>query len=218
MKNNLNLTLSHIIHNQSEEILMKILELQNYLIGEVDSSKQISDNTIYQYPRKTIHHSLINFLSPKESIINDSEIDIYKNKNWGLILSIVSKLENKKIRDKKVIIKSVYTDDKNIALEAFPSEDILNFIYRFAKEIKKESNFTYVKGFPPEKPIKFPINIVHFFRPLSEQEKQTFNKKKEEINRKLMEEPLEFELKKFSLVISDDYLSNPNPEIANFYV
>lgn len=219
MKNNLHLTLSNIIYLQSDGILSKILEHQNFLIKDIVFSEQILPNIIYKCQKNIIHHSLVDFL-PATDFQNISGISKYKENNKDLIESIiktVNKLKSK-IQNKEIVIKSIYKGEKSIALEAFPSKDILKFSNDLANFVKTVDSFPKVKGFPPNNPQKFTINIIRFFRPLSGKEDILLNNQVQKINQKLKDKPIKFRLKKLSLVISDDYLSNPNPEIANFNI
>lgn len=218
MKNNLNLTLSNIIYNQSNIVLLKMLRLQDVLLKKIETSQSVKPDIIYKCPRETIHHSLVNFLPPKESSVSEFEVANYKKENWDLIveISLKSKELLQKVNGGMILINSVYMDEKSIALEAFPSEDVLFFANRLAGSFKIDDEYPKVKGFPVENPQKFPINIIRFFRPLSDIEEQMLNPRIAELNEKIKELPIEFKLEKLSLVVSDLYLANPHPEIAKF--
>ncbi|OGD57043.1 hypothetical protein A2V71_00320 [Candidatus Berkelbacteria bacterium RBG_13_40_8] len=212
MRNNLHLTLSNIIKDQSNEIISLVLEAQSFTISNLSST-----TSFYICSKNIIHHSLVDFL-PAREFKNTSEITSYKKEHQTLIINIIQAIEKLKneIKDKQIIIKSAYIGGKSIALEAYLSSDILNFAYEIKKNIKSIGDFPKVKGFPSEKPKKFAINIIRFLRPLSTQEDQILNERVLELTKKLQEKPIEFELKRLSLVVSDDYLSNPDPEITKF--
>lgn len=213
MNNNLHLTLSVIIKNQkSNKIIDSVLGVQGFLISGLESAI-----SFYICGKDVIHHSLVDFL-PAEEFQNVLEIKNYKQEHQDLITTIIRAVEKLKneMEDRQTIIKSVYKSEKSIALEAYPSQDILNFAERLGDSIKMKGGFPKVKGFPPEKPKKFAINIIRFFRLLTKKEDEILRKRIEELNKKLNKQPIVFKLKSLSLVVSDDYLSNPNPEIARF--
>jgi len=217
MKNNLHLTLSHIIKNQDSAIgLVEIFQKQ-MLLG-FNTETRLVNRTIYKYPLGTIHHSLVDFL-PAVEFNRLTETVFFESKHKNLINNISKEVENNAdIENKTIIIKSVYKDEKSIALEAYPSQDILNLASKIANNVETEVGFPKVKGFPLKKPEKFAINIVRFFRELGGTENQILDERIKELNQQLANEPINFELKNLSLVISDDYLSNPNPEVVKFNI
>jgi len=214
MENNLHLTLSNIIKNQNYEIINSILGIQGLLISDLESAV-----SLFICAKDIIHHSLVDFL-PTEKFENASDIVNYKRKYQDLIVKIAKAVEKSKndIENNQIVIGSVYKGEKSIALEAYPSQDILSFAEKIKMSVKTEGDFPKVKGFPPEKPEKFAINIIRFFRKITGTENQIFNERVVELNQQLENKPIIFNLKNLSLVISDDYLSNPNPEVANFII
>lgn len=219
MVNNLHLTLSNIIGSYQNNTLMKIINYQSYLLRNFSISNQILLCNIYEYPTKTIHHSLVNFLPPKP-FVNYYEIKNYKQELRQYINLIVPIIREDlhHIHNKEVIIKSIYMSDKSIALEAYPSEDILKSANKIVKSIGQANDFPKVKGFPIENPNKFAINLIRFFRKMSKSEKEIFISRLNKINKELTNNPIIFNINNLSLVISDDYLSNKSPEIIRFNI
>lgn len=218
MNNNLHLTLSNILHNQ-ESVLDKLESIQNELLLDIVSVTELEDDNIYKYPLSTIHHSLVDFIPP-EGLNSVSETNNYRRKHKDFI-KLVSRYVNiykADIINKCIIIKSIYKGEDSIALEAYPSKDILKFTNEIANNIKSTEGFPMVKGFPPEKPERFAINLVRFFRGLTEDENKLLSLRVANINKKLEERPIEFKLMSLSLVVSDDYLSNPKPEIVIYNI
>jgi len=217
MQNNVHLTLSNIIKNQDSVLGLVELFQKQILLG-FNVETKLLDNTIYKYPLNTIHHSLIDFL-PAVEFNKIIETEYFQLRHRDLIEKIILEIERKDcIKDKTIIIKSIYKNEKSVAVEAFPSQDILKFASDIAVSVKTGDGFPKVKGLPPEKPEKFAINIIRFFRQLSVRENQVLDERVSELTKGLEKKPIEFELKKLSLVVSDDYLSNPNPEIKNFNI
>ncbi len=213
--NHLHLTLTNIIKDQSYTAINEVLQLQSLLKrGLLDL------NSIVTPEINTIHHSLVDFLPPEEFSGDPSGIANYKHRHQKLIQEI-DRIINKEIsiiKDANIVINSAYKGEKSIAIEAYPSPDIIQFAKSVANKIKTRRDYPRVKGFPPENPYKFAINAMRFLRDLEKKEENNMIKIVSVINDRLKAEPLKFDLKTLSLVVSDDFLSNPNPTIKQYYI
>ncbi len=212
MKNNLHLTLSNILIDQNSDLINEVSRLQGIL------KKGLSDFNLVSIPESNIiHHSLVDFL-PAVEFHNHNDVVNFKLQHRKLVKEIDSfasaLIQN--IKDRDVFIYSSYKGEKSIALEAYPSKDILTFANLLVDKIKTFDGYPQVKGFPQENPYKFAINIIRFFRNLIKVEDENFLKSISKINNELKVNPIRFQLKKLSLVVSDDYLTNTNPVERKF--
>lgn len=215
MKNNLHLTLSNIIKDQNGTLVNEALRFQSLL------RKGFADlNLVTVCESSIIHHSLVDFLPPSEFHGEPHEIADFNARHQKLIQDIHQVIQHEitNIKNTNININSTYKGKKSIALEAYPSLDILSFANKVAEKIKTAEDYPHVKGFPPENPFKFAINIIRFFRDLEDGEDQNLIQIVSEINSQLKSEPVKFNLKKLSLVVSDDTLSNPNPEVRQYLI
>lgn len=226
-KNTLNLTLS-VLLEFDERMLKEVLSLQDRALHEVHYSSLLNESTIYRYPISTFHFSIINFATCNGFLADHTRLEFeikYRELIRKLLEEIPKYLVIFKTWELKIDRLYPYSDGSK------PSDSIAANIFlpkRKLSQLKIDlralveyslvpNDDERLKAYEDDKGLYFPINLVRFFRELSKQENSVLTEGIDDINDGFKKRRAEkLKLKRLSLVVSDNYLSNQAPEIAHF--
>jgi len=193
------------------------IKLQEEILKDINSQSLIGSG-IYKYPADTIHFSIINFEGLSSGI--DSE-ELFRQKRQPYIEKIKNILQTfneREIAQKKIRFAYIYTKKQSsIAIQAFPSKDLCDFFKEMCKKFNEEATLrpVEIKKSEYDGCIRFRVNLVRFFRKLTNEEYDNIAEKVLEINQRSKKGFLfGLELIRISFVSSDNWLSNCNPELS----
>lgn len=208
------LTISAILNlnNASSEVV----KIQGKILKDI-SSQNLIGSGIYKYPIDTIHFSIINFEGLSSSI--DAE-KIFKQKRQShieKIKKVLHEFDQEQIVDKKIKFAYIYRKKPNsIAIQTFPSKKLYSFFKKVRKKFNEDADLrpAEIKKFEYDGSIRFPVNIIRFFRELTKEEYDNIAQRVLTKNQQSKKGYLfESELSHISFVLSDNWLSNQNPEL-----
>jgi hypothetical protein len=211
-----NLTLSVLI-KYNEAFLTNLTEIQTIILKDINASELINEKSIYRCVPKTFHFSIINFVSMTGCSREDFEYMLKAKK-----AEIIQAVE----KDKAAFNECVLEEPRLYPPIDKEGEKSIAFNFNMARNgsaLKKDEVDNMLPSlsaiFSPNYEIKVVpviINLVRFFREPDAKETHiiTMNMKSNGI-KKLMKKA-SFNIEILSLVVSNMYLSNKNPEIEIF--
>lgn len=206
------------------------VRIQEEILNGINTQGIIGSG-IYKYPKETIHFSIINFRGLASDTDTEEEFRQKRLRHIEKIKSILRSFDGQKIIDKKVQFAYIYTGDPNkckdkpesISIQAFPSNEFWNFIERVKENLEEDSDLrpAKIKRYLYDGCARLPVNIARFFRELSNDEYEIIAENVYNFNKGCQDDAnsgkygFELEINKLSFVLSDNWLSNDNPELCN---
>lgn len=206
------LTISAIIADNNADC--EVFKIQKDLLKDIETTNKINSG-IYYYPKNRIHFSIINFEDFSTETENEEKYRADHLEEIDKIKKIVKELNgNKSIipEDRNVELAYIYTcKSDSIAVQAFPSHSLINYFNKIKTLFGNMGlGNVIIKGYPDDKPTRFPINIARFFREASSDEYSKLKESIQKYNDDFLngDKYYEIKLKKLSFVVSDNWLSN----------
>lgn len=215
-----NLTINALL--EKNDGISQALGLQEEILKDIPA-KSLIGSGIYKYPPSTIHFSIINLEDLHSGLVTQEVFERERRSYIDRIKQIFTKFDGITIKDKNVKFSYIYTKESpSIAIQAFPSNDLYNFLAKeLLVEFTKEKELgAEIKGYPFKNNhydvFRFSTNIIRFFRKLSKEEYEIISKRVLEINNRSSKGGCLFSinLTHLSFVLSDNWLSNGNPELS----
>ena len=216
----------------------KGLKCIDFLNKKEDLHKRISNlyrgKFIYRYPKDTFHFSIVNFATYDIVSLNDFEIARKNIERTDNFIELREEIKNFKKRFEAVVLENKSNEftveirriflpggiENSLALNVFPTdENFFKNLECITKEAEGRINKKFlthdlkIKAHPEKSPAYFVLNLFRFIdKEESYFEQQNFYEEIEKINKNLKENFIKIKAK-IRIVVSDPYLSNPNPWI-----
>lgn len=209
------LTVNAILQKMGNGCVDEAIKLRDRILSGIDAGKLLGSG-IYNYPKESIHFSIINFKDLSSGLADNQQAFKFERSQHIKKIKEILENETKEIKakniDKAIKFGFIYTlNTDSIALQAFPSQDLYDFFKKLADKFNEEPilRTVEIKKNGIEYP-RFTVNLARFFRKLTNDEYNKIAPQIYEVNKEFMDEKNFFqqELSKISFVVSDNWLSN----------